>query len=336
LLLLLGRQLRGRLWQATAVALIAADLLAFGWPLAPGTDPSIYQTPVRTAKFLESQPSGRVFVAYPYARAVYDTYVSLQAYGPADLDHLQGLRESQIPNLNTVHGLAGVGNYDPLTIGLYRDLWAQLEGERNSAPSLGGVLPILNLFSIRYVISDTIPSQTLLTPVYETGPSILLNDAALPEAYVVPQARVVKDRETRLEILADPAFDLRVEVLLSQTPAMPLPATSSQTAPITPPSIRVARERSDRVSVRVDMDQPGYLVLADTYYPGWRAEVDGEETELLAANHAFRAVGLEPGRHVVVFEYAPVSFKVGAWITLGASLAVVTCLAAAYLSGRRM
>jgi uncharacterized membrane protein YfhO len=76
------------------------------------------------------------------------------------------------------------------------------------------------------------------------------------------------------------------------------------------------------------MRQAGYLVLADTYYPGWRAEVDGAETEILVANHAFRAVALELGKHTVVFEYAPISFQIGAWITLGSSLVLVICLTA--------
>jgi hypothetical protein len=232
-----------------------------------------------------------------------------------------------------VHDLYGIGNYDPLTVGVYRDLRDLLEGKGGAPPRLDAIMPILNLFGARYVISDTIPLQTSLTPIYGAGPHILYNDGALPEAYVVPSARVVEDAETRLQILADPAFDPRAEVLLSRLPAMPLPAASSPTS-ITSRSIKVARERSDRVTVRVDTDQPGYLVLADTYYPGWRAEVDGEEAEILVANHAFRAVALELGEHTVVFEYAPISYRVGAGITLGSSLVVVICLAAACLARR--
>ncbi|MGD8627140.1 MAG: hypothetical protein PVJ34_21575, partial [Anaerolineae bacterium] len=48
-----SRRLRGWRWQALVVALVAADLLAFGWGLAPGTDPSVYRAPVDTADFLQ-------------------------------------------------------------------------------------------------------------------------------------------------------------------------------------------------------------------------------------------------------------------------------------------
>ena len=75
------------------------------------------------------------------------------------------------------------------------------------------------------------------------------------------------------------------------------------------------------------MNQPGYLVLADTYYPGWTAEVDGQEAELLTANHAFRAVALGTGNHTVVFRFISPAFRVGVLITLGALLVVLTCLA---------
>jgi hypothetical protein len=48
--------------------------------------------------------------------------------------------------------------------------------------------------------------------------------------------------------------------------------------------------------------------------------VDGEPAEILPADHAFRAIDLtavEKGEHTVVFEYAPLSFRLGAWISLG-------------------
>jgi hypothetical protein len=332
-LLLQGRRLWGSRpwrdgrWQAAVIALIAADLLLFGWGLAPGTDASVYREPVATAEFLKTQPSGRVFVAYPYARQVYDEYVSLQSFGSTDPAYLQDLRESQHPNLSAAQHLAGVGNYDPLTVGVYRDLWDQLEGARDAPPTMGEILPLLDLFGARYLISGTTTGPAPLPVIYDNGPSILRNDMAFPEAHVVSEARIVEDVEARLALLLDPSFDPHTEVLLSTPPttvAASLPATSPASPPQPAPPVR--REGPDRVVIQVEMTQAGYLVLADTYYPGWRALVDGQETEILAANHAFRAVALTAGEHTVVFEYAPLSFRLGAWISLGALLLLVTFL----------
>jgi len=340
-LLLRGRRLwgpqpwRGAPWQAAVIALLVVDLLLFGWGLAPGTDASVYRDPVATAEVLKAQPPGRVFVAYPYARQVYDEYVSLQSFGSTDPAYLQDLRESQHPNLNAGQHLAGVGNYDPLTVGVYRDLWDQLEGERDAPPPVEEILPVLDLFGARYVISGAASGPPSLPVIYDAGPSIHRNDTALPEAYVVSRARIIEDAEARLALLLDPSFDPRTEVLLSAPPATAAdlpPATALASPTQRAPSVR--REGPDRVVIRVDMAQVGYLVLADTYYPGWRALVDGQETEILAANHAFRAVALAAGEHTVVFEYAPLSFRLGAWISLGALLLLAAFLGASQLRRR--
>lgn len=68
------------------------------------------------------------------------------------------------------------------------------------------------------------------------------------------------------------------------------------------------------------------LVLYDTYDPGWRVFVNGEERKLVPADHAFRAVWLEAGRHEVKFSYRPRS------VALGAGLSVSTLLALTALS----
>ncbi|HFD39624.1 MAG TPA: hypothetical protein ENJ31_07250 [Anaerolineae bacterium] len=154
--------------------------------------------------------------------------------------------------------------------------------------------------------------------IYDAGPRIYRYDGALPEAFVVFRARVIEDPEARLAALLDPAFDPRAEVILSRKPQRgELTATEE---PGLQPTPTLLRQGPNRVIIQVKMNRAGYLVLTDTDYPGWRAMVDGEPTKILPANHAFRAVALGAGEHTVIFEYAPLSFRVGAWITAGAVL----------------
>jgi uncharacterized membrane protein YfhO len=70
------------------------------------------------------------------------------------------------------------------------------------------------------------------------------------------------------------------------------------------------------------MQQPGFLVLAYTHYPGWRATIDGHPSEMLRANYAFVALPLQPGEHQVMLHYQPLSLTVGTLIS-GLSLLVV-------------
>jgi len=323
-----GLRLRRNQWQALAAAFIAIDLLAFGWGLAPGTDPAVYRAPVATEQFLQSQPPGRLAVVYPYAQKVYEEYVSLRSFGSGDPSAMQGLRESLLPNLNAALDTAGVGNYDPLTIRLYGDLWDWIAANQDGPAegvTEGEGRSALNLLGARYLISD---DDLPLPVIYDAGPRIYLNEASLPAAFVVFQARVVEDEQARLEILLDPDFDPRAEVLLSRPPSSSASLLPAQAAGKNQAEPSVLRPGPDRVIIQAKMDQPGYLVLTDTYYPGWQVTVDEEPAEILPADHAFRAIALDAGEHTVVFRYSPASFRLGAWTSLGAALSLAAMLIA--------
>jgi uncharacterized membrane protein YfhO len=80
--------------------------------------------------------------------------------------------------------------------------------------------------------------------------------------------------------------------------------------------VRITSYRSQRVELETSGDGASVLVLADTWYPGWRAWIDGRETPVLRANYVTRAVGLPAGEHRVVFAFVPVAFWVGLAVTL--------------------
>jgi uncharacterized membrane protein YfhO len=90
---------------------------------------------------------------------------------------------------------------------------------------------------------------------------------------------------------------------------------------------RIVRYEPELVGVEALVATPALLVLTDTHYAGWRATVDGEPTPILRADHAFRGVRLEPGRHQVIFRYAPTSVRLGTLVSLLALAAVAAGLA---------
>jgi uncharacterized membrane protein YfhO len=107
-------------------------------------------------------------------------------------------------------------------------------------------------------------------------------------------------------------------VILEERP--PIPAASGEGA--SPPLISIDDRSAQRVSITASTDRAGYLVLADTYYPGWSALVDGREVPIVRANAMFRAVPLGAGRHEVEFLFRPRSVKSGALVSaLGLILA---------------
>ncbi len=69
---------------------------------------------------------------------------------------------------------------------------------------------------------------------------------------------------------------------------------------------------------------PAELVLSDLYFPGWEAEVGGEERAIHPWDDVFRAVNLEAGEGRVVMTYRPQAFRLGLW----SSLSTIVCLIA--------
>ncbi len=150
-----------------------------------------------------------------------------------------------------------------------------------------------------------------LRRVYEGEVRIYENTDALPRAYLVHHAEVVADRHAAMERLRRPGFDFRTSVLLEEAPATPLPG---EPVPFEP--AEVLEYRSNRVCLQATTEAPALLVLTDTFYPGWKASVDGRPTKIYAANAAFRAVEVPAGVHRIEFSYEPWAFRLGAGISL--------------------
>lgn len=88
----------------------------------------------------------------------------------------------------------------------------------------------------------------------------------------------------------------------------------------------------DNTSVQIQNNQPNEMALrivsngnllsvSDTYYPGWKAYIDGVKTPILKANYAFRAVYVPPGAHTVRFIFDPLSFKIGLTVSIASLIA---------------
>jgi uncharacterized membrane protein YfhO len=117
-------------------------------------------------------------------------------------------------------------------------------------------------------------------------------------------------------------------VILAQAPAI---------APVAGDSAEVSLTRRDarEIALTVDLDRPGIVVVGDAYYPDWKATVDGQATEILRANHAFRAVALGAGRHEIVMRYDASLLRKGATISVTTVVLTLLVLLGSCVAGRR-
>lgn len=134
-------------------------------------------------------------------------------------------------------------------------------------------------------------------------------------------------------------------------PQLPLPP---QTPPVEPNEFDVAPtavypvtitvDKPEHVSLSVKTRVPGFVVLADHFYPGWQALVDGVPRPIYKANLESRAVYVPKGAHLIEFNFEPESLKIGLLICalggafgavlLGCALAPITWAALKRTAGQ--
>jgi len=103
-----------------------------------------------------------------------------------------------------------------------------------------------------------------------------------------------------------------------------------------PGTVEKVSETSDRLVYRVTSERPCLLLVAGTPYPGWRAEVNGNDQPVWAADLAFRAVPVGRGTSEVVLHFRPPSLPWGAAATLMGLLLLGLSLAPRPRLGRRV
>jgi hypothetical protein len=180
----------------------------------------------------------------------------------------------------------------------------------------------------RLVLEDAAPATFQFIPsVQDCGMQplppyrVYENSQVLPRAFIVPQAEALPERPDVLEALR--STDFRQKVLLEDW---------QPSSDVVPPRgafrpAKIREYRPNQVVVEVDGDTPGFLVLADIWFPGWRCTVekDGapEPAVVHRANFLFRGVAIPAGARRVIFTFEPVSYDWGRLISAGSVLAVV-------------
>jgi hypothetical protein len=90
-------------------------------------------------------------------------------------------------------------------------------------------------------------------------------------------------------------------------------------------TVTVTRYEPELVELDAVLDRPGLVVLADVYYPGWSLTIDGEPAPIYRANRMMRGAAVKSGKHHLVYEYSPLSFRTGLVLSV-AGLASLTVL----------
>ena len=215
--------------------------------------------------------------------------------------------QNYLPNVGTLSGIDYFQEIDALGRRSYSDFLRVANGM-----PLERQIKLLGALNVKYMVSfrDLPEKDIRLVHRFPNYLSWLYEiKTVVPRAYLVSEFSVEKDSVRTLQRLSTNAFDpLREVILDSYVSLAPSVASSRQ--------VNIQRYENSLVTITTSAKHESILVLTDSFYPGWKAYIDGTETEILRANHFYRAVRLPGGNHQVEFRYEPQSFQIGAMISL--------------------
>jgi O-antigen/teichoic acid export membrane protein len=316
------------LWKPLAVIVLALDLIVAAYGFNPTTDQRLLDFKPPVAEFLQRDKGLWRLTSF---------------VGPGE--------KTFIANAGMFYGLQDIRGYDSIFPKQYAEYMGAIEPQdellyNRIAPlseyeSLDS--PLLDLLNVKYVVTTQYVPNPGYKLVYDGEVRVYENLDAMPRAFILPATAA--QIKSRTDIVADlPRLDPRRELWLESEQvagngSQPVEAGHVSGWNLTPATV-TSYDIND-VTIETDLPGEGYLVLADTYFSGWKAyqrapeasTKEEKELPIYRADGNFRAVHLDAGRHLVHFKYTPLSFKLGLYVSFMSAI-ILLLLAGAWLWGR--
>jgi hypothetical protein len=251
------------------------------------------------------------------------------------------------------HGSIALADYESLL------RVAKQHGPRQSDNSLTPQPTALRLLATQFLVLPQNHQVDFATPVPHTEPdwpestTLWRMNRTLPRAWVVHHVESLPPlpgpaRKERLEERSrdvlfpfEKARDFSNSAMvetdqpLAEWSAVNMRSDNTANVVKSPEICQIVHEDPQRIVIQAELNEPGLLVLADTWYPGWQAVIQSEAgvraAPIYRTNRVLRGVWLEAGQQTVEFRYRPSSFYIGAaisgvsWLVL--SISAIACIA---------
>jgi hypothetical protein len=281
-------------WPTLACLLVGLDLIWAGFGLNPSIDLGIYQDESDLLNRVTGEH--RLYMDSELEKELkFEETHRFDTFNP-DIDW-GAVRDVGIPNTTMLDDVASINNFDPILSERYAEWLASIE-------TLSGVQKSawLRFVDVGWVArwdSENIDS------VYYQG---------LPgprRAHLIGNVIWAEDGEQSYELVFNSSFDPFTTVVLEQDGNV-LDRSWGSDGQIT----FLEQANPNIIQIVVSTPTDAILVLSDLWYPGWSGNLDGNEMEIYRANYLLRAMAIPPGSHTVEFRYRPLSFSLGAILTI--------------------
>ena len=144
--------------------------------------------------------------------------------------------------------------------------------------------------------------------VHSGDVKIYENLAGRPRAYLANDVVAADNSQAALAFLQEGKAGLDGRAVVEGLP-------SFTTQPAAGDHAEIVAYTPERVEIQTRNTNRALLVLSDSAYPGWTATVDGQPSPIYTTNYLFRGIDLPPGEHTVLFQYQPMSWRRGLWLS---------------------
>ena len=166
---------------------------------------------------------------------------------------------------------------------------------------------LTNLLNLKYLLlpANVRIEHPAIKLVFNNSKYALFdNTQALPRAHLfVHEAKTLAGRDAIFKELASGEFNPLKYVILEEPSKLTRNISSENYQQ--EPNPTIVEYSPNRVTIKATLFEDGYLVLGDTFYPGWNAYIDGKKSRVLKTDYILRSVFLEKGDHIVKFVYEP-------------------------------
>lgn len=215
------------------------------------------------------------------------------------------LTDSRIfpPNFPTHYKIQSIEGYDPLYLLSYAQLIAASERDDHSIHEPFGfnriITPhnmnskIIDHLNVKYVLSLSDLESEKLTKVFQEGNTrVYENKKASARAFFVE--RIIESIDSENTISGMFSQDLSRVAYVEKD--------EDGNGTFSVGEVLVINYSENKIELETENSGEGFLVLTDSYYPTWRAQIDGRQTTIYKTNHAFRGVIIPSGKHTVIFK----------------------------------
>lgn len=303
----------GRLVLYVLLALVIFDLYHYWWNYNPIGQAEKWLAPPQFAQKIQKTGEGRVF-SLAFSQSWNEIFTRKGWVGQDDYFYF--FRNSLAQNINILYGISQFSVFEALPTRRYLLEQSIIKGDTQTTETeinLGKkAINILKAANVRYLTSPLPIKANGMTKIDQTQKekfTYYLYEVENPKDiaslyYDFRKAKTVGDYVTGIE---DINIDKTVFLENTEDLAKPEPGSGK---------VNNQEIKDGYFSFEITSDKAAIFTLANSYYPGWQAKVDGKETKIYAANINSQAILVPDGNHLVTFEYKPRSFKIAASISL--------------------